>query len=341
MRHSHRSLVPIRSRRADYSIVLITNASDWEIRSFIRANQYLGAAHIFIYLDRPYDRSLFDGFENISQLETKQLYEGSERPNFYDLQRQVYADAYARCSTSWLAVFDSDEVLFHPKMPMARFLKKVPVNCNYIPAPVFECFWENAAHTHTPFSATHARQPHAVQKASGYRRKIFGDATEFSTRGCLAGHALGKYLVRKGLALQPDIHRPVPQPETIIVPLKKNLPGLLHYDAVNYSVWFKKFGAGRGVNNGSKTTRNRAALAGDLSADPASAGNRHIFESLFVWPSHIQKRFGRRRIRPLSWQWAALLNSGSIGRRARWTNRIRWVWDRLSFAVRTRWGNLT
>lgn len=312
-------LSPIKSFSADYSVVLITNNSDELIRRFINTQKYLGASKFFIYMDREFEQGNFASIENAEFISTKTKYSLGIRPKKVNrLQRIVYQDAYSKCETTWLAVMDFDECIFHANLPMKKFLKQVPSDVDYILARTHEAFWGEFENSGVNFSANFCRCPSGNELLESERQQFYGRNFEHTYAHGLAGHTTGKYIVRTGLDMKLNVHEANHSTEKKRVDHPLGNVGVLHFDAPSFRIWHKKFGSGKPLSIEDKTEKNRRLTVQAIRANLFDKNNTEIFKELYCWSKKKRNdylEFGD--VYELSWKWGALTNFSSVSEHTR------------------------
>lgn len=308
-------LSPIKSPPADYSVVLITNDSSSLIQSFIRVQTFLGASQLLVYLDRDFDESEFGSFENVTFLSVKDVFSTGERPKrFYSVQGDVYQHAYKMCTTTWLAVMDTDECIFHPDLPMNSFLKGIPPHTEFIPARSHDVFWGNFSAAQFDFSNQFCRTPASAMLLDRERLQLFGGSWKYTTRWATTGHVVGKYLVRTGLDMDLNVHLAYHESGRMRIDHAPSL-GLLHFESRSFSSWHKRFGAGKPSGGGAHhdPIKRKRALIKDINPRLYHATNVRIFKDLYCWSKKKRLRyleFGD--IFSMSWKWEILWKIGTL-----------------------------
>ena len=227
-----------------WSVVATVDEPPALVQAFIAWHLSLGAAHIFLYCDRPDDpvQALVAGVPDVTVVPCDAEHwrrVGKSRPKRHQVRQVRNArDAYARAQTAWLLHIDADEFVWVDGAVKDR-LAQVPSEADCLILPVAE-------RVHLPDAPGQSvlegafRRPLKTGAKKG--RRLFGPDYDLTYRG-LTGHAQGKAFVRTDRPLNMSIHRPRPlssDEELVIARLPADAMELLHFDGLTATYWSYK-----------------------------------------------------------------------------------------------------
>ncbi|PXW68724.1 glycosyl transferase family 2 [Loktanella sp. PT4BL] len=214
------------------------------LQAFVAWHLSLGAAQVFLYLDRPSAAGSVD-LTHLPQVTVVacdaahwQRF-GKPRPHRHEIRQVRNAqDAYQRTAADWILHCDADEYL-RAAMPVADILAGIEAET--------ECFILGVAERVHPMGKIGAgifdgafRRPFQGPAKRG--AAIFGADFTMTNRG-LTGHAQGKAFVRTGRGLHMSIHRPrrpKAGQEVVSTRATNEVLELLHFEGLTPHYWFYK-----------------------------------------------------------------------------------------------------
>jgi hypothetical protein len=214
------------------------------VQAFIAWHLSLGAAHIFLYCDRPDDpvQALVAGVPNVTIVPCDEAHwrrVGKSRPKRHQVRQVRNArDAYARAQTAWLLHIDADEFVWVNGVVQDR-LAQVSPQADCLILPVAERMHLPAAPGQSVLEGAFRRP---LRKSAKKGLRLFGPDYDLTYRG-LTGHAQGKAFVRTNRALNMSIHRPRPlasEEELAIARSPADAMELLHFDGLTPTYWTYK-----------------------------------------------------------------------------------------------------
>lgn len=232
-----------------FSVVAMMRESRDVVLRFADYYRRLGASEIFIYFNGP--------AEEVPPLPGVELtictpdfwaehWGGTVNDVLEDRMRVCYRHAYARCTSDWMLVVDSDEFVFGDR-PLAPILATLPRGVESIFFPTAEAVFGPGDDPQEAFGSTHFRTVWERQRLwRTLRRPIYGPASDVMRVG-LMGHTQGKHMVRTGLALSSiNGHRSKRGETALGVPASKVSPDfanfhLGHFDALSQARWEAKW----------------------------------------------------------------------------------------------------
>lgn len=261
-----------------WAVVATVDEHPAVVQAFVAWHLQLGAAHVFLYCDRP-DDPVQEKIADLAQVsvvpcdDAHWLRVGKSRPRRHEVRQARNAqDAYARTGADWLVHIDADEFLW-PQTPVAAQLGQVSAAADCLIIPVAERVHVSGSPDSSVFAGAF-RRPFVSSTRKG--RAVFGPDYSMTYKG-LAGHAQGKTFVRTGRALRLSIHRARPMDEDAEVVSERARADhleLLHFEGLTPLQWtFKLARMAHGLVNagGMPPSPHRRKQVNTLLADPESA----------------------------------------------------------------------
>jgi hypothetical protein len=241
---SNDSKVPMTQNRPTWAVVATVDEPPALVQAFVAWHLALGAAHVFVYCDRPDDpvQSLLTAVPQVTVVACDQahwLRVGKSRPRRHEVRQVRNAnDAYSQTDADWILHSDADEFVWvKDRVDAVLSTASDAVDCVVIPV---------AERNHQPNESGLSifegafRRPFREPAHRG--RKIFGPDFDLTYRG-LTGHAQGKAFVRAGRAMRMSIHRPRPPAPDQELRLDRALADdleLLHFEGLTPRYWVYK-----------------------------------------------------------------------------------------------------
>lgn len=220
------------------------------VKAFVAHYLSLGAKEIHLFFDDPRDPA----FEAVAWLPQvfatrcdAQHWETREKGRSDDhRKRQVHNVnlAYAKCSATWLAHFDADEFLICDG-PVDEMLAAAHGAAPIVQIRPVERVFREAPQGDAPSFEGPFRKLCDKSFAHGLLiGSTYGDRAPLFRRGILS-HIVGKPFVRTGkndmqIGLH-EVHRPNKDNKVITNRVYPENAILLHFDAVSYECWLRKF----------------------------------------------------------------------------------------------------
>lgn len=258
-----------------FAIICLANEDDTILQTFLAHYLGMGATEIALFVDRAED-GMPVSLEHFSAQQRDRILltycddgywgaMGTPRPAMLeDRQRAVFNAYFRQCKQDWLLVCDADEFLVSPA-PLAEVLEHVPEEVSSVTFPPVEAVWGPGDDIDTAYGNSWFRAP--FSDAAAWRREspgIYGcERFLMSGRGAV-GHDDGKSMTRtNGDASRLNLHWATVGKKIVSVPSRQvgaplTSVCLVHFDAINFSRWRRKFrrrGGWRGINGGRGSKR--------------------------------------------------------------------------------------
>ncbi len=229
--------------RASWMVQATVNEPLDLLVAFVSHYLELGADLVHLCLDRPHPEAeaLFDGNPKIRMTRCDPAYwaEVSPRGRPMNLAGRQIANAqhlYPHLQYDWLLTCDADEYV-HAKQDMGAALALVPETLDFVRLKVAEKVLPPDLNPQTIFEGMF-RLPR--ERGKTYATEIYGPKVAVLLERVVAGHDLGKSMVRRGRDMVMHIHAPTALPAAPSdrtpprEPVGDWLPGvyLVHYDAL-------------------------------------------------------------------------------------------------------------
>lgn len=263
-----------------WAVVATVDEHPAVVQAFVAWHLTQGAAHVFLYCDRPNDpvREKLAHLRQVTVLacdETHWERIGKSRPRRHQVRQVRNArDAYARTDADWLVHIDADEFLWS-SLPIAQHLSALADDTDSLIIPVAERVHLAGVETKTVFEGAF-RRPYLSSITKG--RAVFGPDYTMTYKG-LAGHAQGKVFVRTGRPLRMSIHRAQPKEkdgEVSSARAECDQIELLHFDGLTPLQWtFKLMRMAHALvkKDGMPPSMHRRKQANTLLAAPDKAAD--------------------------------------------------------------------
>ncbi len=231
-------------RVSSWAVVATVDEPPALVQAFVAWHLALGAAQVFIYLDRPDDPvlAMLAHLPKVTVVPCDMahwLRVGKSRPRRHQVRQVRNArDAYARSQAGWLLHCDADEFVWAGR-PVAEVLSRCALEADCLILPVAERMHVSDVPAQSVFEGVF-RRPFLDPHKMGLR--VFGPDYDLTYRG-LTGHALGKAFVRKARSLQMSIHRPRAIHDDQDVRFERAPPEkleLLHLEGLTPTYWAYK-----------------------------------------------------------------------------------------------------
>lgn len=268
-----------KSRPADLSLALLTNADLDILRTYIRVQLGLGASKLFIYYDGKLPRGKIAELQRDPRVSVRNMQDTFEQQNVKGVvhkQRFVYDHAYGQCETSWLGICDVDEFIIADE-PLADFLDRVPEAQVMVRAVSNEVVWTERANVDLPFSGRLARSALNPDVSGTLIADLYGEYQDFYSEYGLISHYQGKYLIRTGLDIHVQVHRVTPV-ELNISEAEAECLTLVHHDAISFGHWVNKMALKKAKRT--RVIQSRRHQLGHLG-ETDDRGRRKFFDQLF------------------------------------------------------------
>jgi hypothetical protein len=176
------------------------------LAAFVAHHKALGAARIFLYLDKPAPEvaAFFAGDPAVVLTRTDSAYwQGKGEAPQVHVRRQLFnaMDAYDRADVDWLLHCDGDEFLYLTDV-LAAELGALPRSVVSLTIPNTERVWLAGQDRPTIFAGA---ERHPVRRATGGLSEVYGAAHRYLNQG-LVGYPNGKSFARTGQKLFLGIH---------------------------------------------------------------------------------------------------------------------------------------
>lgn len=224
-----------------WAVVATVDEHPAVIQAFVAWHLSLGAAHVFLYCDRPDDpvQGVFTHLPQVTVVSCDDAHWsriGKNRPHRHQVRQVRNArDAYARAGADWLVHIDADEFLWS-QAPIAQHLTAVSDAADCLVIPVAERVHLAGGDDRSIFEGAF-RRPFVSSVTKG--RAVFGSDYSMTYKG-LAGHAQGKVFTRTERPLQLSIHRARStdkKSDVLSVRADRDQLELLHFDGLTPLQW--------------------------------------------------------------------------------------------------------
>lgn len=261
-----------------WAVVATVDENPAVVQAFLAWHLSQGAAHVFLYCDRPGDpvQEIVAHLTQVTVIACDDAHWsriGKNRPHRHQVRQVRNArDAYTRTDADWLVHIDADEFLWS-QTPIAQHLSAVSDTADCLVVPVAERVHLTSAKDKSIFGGAF-RRPYLSSVTKG--RAVFGPDYSMTYKG-LTGHAQGKVFVRTGRPLWLSIHRARSTDrdyEVASVRADRAQLELLHFDWLTPLQWtFKlaRMAHALVTERGMAPSPHRRKQANALLADPDKA----------------------------------------------------------------------
>ncbi|WP_247226302.1 glycosyltransferase family 2 protein [Yoonia sp. F2084L] len=226
---------------ATWAVVATVDEPPALVQAFVAWYLSLGAAHVFVYCDRPNDpvQTMLAELPQVTFVacdDAHWLRVGKSRPRRHEVRQVRNAqDAYLRTDADWLLHCDADEFLFADTV-VGSHLAAVSDDTDCLVLSVAERVHRPSDTLASIFEGAFRRP---FRDAADRGREVFGPDFDLTYRG-LTGHAQGKAFVRTDRPMQMSIHRPRSRGADQDIALERaqvDRLELLHFEGLTPAYW--------------------------------------------------------------------------------------------------------
>jgi hypothetical protein len=240
---------------ATWDVVATVDGAGETLQAFVHHHLGAGCRRVHLYFDDPADPllRLWQGRPGVSAQRGRlpAVQRNGQMVPFHVRQCANATDALTKSESDWLAHLAIDEWLLGAGR-VSQALAALPADVIHVRVPTHEATFDSWQAAQKSFNCTHFRR---AADGEGWKAAYGEQARRLLGRG-LAGHAVGKCLLRRGrIEAQGGVHfwRDKASGEWLPATLVKDDElSLLHFDAVSYPLW--------------KARLEQEALLGDLPA---------------------------------------------------------------------------